>query len=632
MIIAGILLSLFSQAISISDFDHSILENRLEFEFRIASEEPIDSVSISYSSYKGIIPVFDSKNGLFTAGIDLDPGKELTNELLTIFVRNVSGLYEEESFLIKVKTDFFLSINGIRDDESFPRTFIVNDSLTFSGYCDFGCTINISKENMGQIVSSSDSISYTFYNTFEGGGFESFRLQINDGSDLETLSFELIYKPKDIFAISDVIDISDKYIVRAEDSFENLRFVYKALQVYDRNTLDIVGRTKSQFMNDEDLNDEHPIVVFDSVIVGFGAIRYSERLMVAHFFDDDEYNLSPRLQRFFFSENREFVSIRGVIQKASERLVYPEKINAANRQNDYDGIDDFGNLAQVFKDNDQRSILRVKNLEEVTFLLTDSTKTKTFSIPKVYDENLVFSEYSSLTEKYYIVAMIDGQEFVIDSSETVYGEFDYAIERNSIYYIKTDTFGNNNLYSFSENSGSLQLTTFGTFELLLVNINSHEQAVVYSPENHRYYFIDDSSIEEIVFEEEQNIKFFESTEDYYFYSDRILEIRPKSSITSNESKRDEDVQIPDVFSLEHAYPNPFNPQTNIKFTLSKSLTLNLRVYNSLGQLVSTVIDRQYFAKGSHTALFNASYLPSGLYFYTLSSEEHSITKKMVLVK
>ncbi|MFQ5453487.1 MAG: T9SS type A sorting domain-containing protein, partial [Candidatus Zixiibacteriota bacterium] len=89
--------------------------------------------------------------------------------------------------------------------------------------------------------------------------------------------------------------------------------------------------------------------------------------------------------------------------------------------------------------------------------------------------------------------------------------------------------------------------------------------------------------------------------------------------------------LPKEFSLTQNYPNPFNPSTIIEFALPKSGPVKLEVYNILGQTVNTLIDKTLGA-GKHQVEFNASELPSGIYFYRLIHQDGSETKKMILVK
>ena len=94
--------------------------------------------------------------------------------------------------------------------------------------------------------------------------------------------------------------------------------------------------------------------------------------------------------------------------------------------------------------------------------------------------------------------------------------------------------------------------------------------------------------------------------------------------------------VPSSFSLRQNYPNPFNPQTVIKFTVLSAGIATLKIFNVIGQEVRTLVNNEVVAAGTYKADFNASDLPSGVYFYKLTvntaSQQWSDTKKMVLVK
>ena len=79
------------------------------------------------------------------------------------------------------------------------------------------------------------------------------------------------------------------------------------------------------------------------------------------------------------------------------------------------------------------------------------------------------------------------------------------------------------------------------------------------------------------------------------------------------------------------YPNPFNASTYIPFNLNKSLPVNLSVYNQLGQIVSTLIDKQ-LPPGTHLIEWEASNYPSGIYFIKLQTPDNSQTIKATLIK
>ena len=89
--------------------------------------------------------------------------------------------------------------------------------------------------------------------------------------------------------------------------------------------------------------------------------------------------------------------------------------------------------------------------------------------------------------------------------------------------------------------------------------------------------------------------------------------------------------LPTEFSLSQNYPNPFNPSTVIGFSLPTASFVTLEIFNVLGQKVETLASGQYNA-GSHTVEFDASERTSGLFFYRLSHEKGTETKKMLLIK
>ncbi len=89
--------------------------------------------------------------------------------------------------------------------------------------------------------------------------------------------------------------------------------------------------------------------------------------------------------------------------------------------------------------------------------------------------------------------------------------------------------------------------------------------------------------------------------------------------------------IPSVFSISQNYPNPFNPSTIIEINLPEETHLSLKVYDVLGREVATLVDKRQRA-GSFFAQFNASGLSSGVYFYRLTTDHYTETRKMILAK
>ena len=85
------------------------------------------------------------------------------------------------------------------------------------------------------------------------------------------------------------------------------------------------------------------------------------------------------------------------------------------------------------------------------------------------------------------------------------------------------------------------------------------------------------------------------------------------------------------FTLHQNYPNPFNPRTIIKYQLSNSGIVSLKVFNLTGKEITDLVNGRKNA-GSYEAEFDGSGMPSGIYFYKLETNEFSDVKRMVLLK
>ena len=86
-----------------------------------------------------------------------------------------------------------------------------------------------------------------------------------------------------------------------------------------------------------------------------------------------------------------------------------------------------------------------------------------------------------------------------------------------------------------------------------------------------------------------------------------------------------------LFEINHVYPNPFNPQTTIVYTIPESQHIKLSVFNLIGREVSVLVDDQ-MASGRYSIQFDGSHLSSGVYFLHLQSGMHSTIKPLTLIK
>ena len=89
---------------------------------------------------------------------------------------------------------------------------------------------------------------------------------------------------------------------------------------------------------------------------------------------------------------------------------------------------------------------------------------------------------------------------------------------------------------------------------------------------------------------------------------------------------------PRVFSLNQNFPNPFNPETTIEYRLSRGGLVTIRVYNTLGEEVAVLVNKKIPA-GKHSVTFDAAHLSSGMYMYTMSVDDRTVSvKKMMLLR
>jgi hypothetical protein len=88
---------------------------------------------------------------------------------------------------------------------------------------------------------------------------------------------------------------------------------------------------------------------------------------------------------------------------------------------------------------------------------------------------------------------------------------------------------------------------------------------------------------------------------------------------------------PSEFKLEQNYPNPFNPTTTIQYSIPKSGNVILKVYNTLGEEVKTLVNG-YKEAGSYNIKFDATRLSSGIYYYRIDTGGFIQVHKMIILR
>ena len=114
------------------------------------------------------------------------------------------------------------------------------------------------------------------------------------------------------------------------------------------------------------------------------------------------------------------------------------------------------------------------------------------------------------------------------------------------------------------------------------------------------------------------------------YSNYSEEVANRTEPLGKSSIKSAMPMIPLKFSFS-SYPNPFNPTTNINFTLEKNAFIQLRVYDILGREINNIIN-EFKEKGSYSYPFNGGNLASGIYLVVLRVNNMTYSKKIILNK
>ncbi|MDP4117547.1 MAG: T9SS type A sorting domain-containing protein, partial [Bacteroidota bacterium] len=122
----------------------------------------------------------------------------------------------------------------------------------------------------------------------------------------------------------------------------------------------------------------------------------------------------------------------------------------------------------------------------------------------------------------------------------------------------------------------------------------------------------------------------------YLMADAVMillnrKLSPDVVISSADDSKKMDNVIPNGFMLENNFPNPFNPETTIRYNVSVETNVSLRVYDLLGREVETLFSGRQ-SSGNHEYKFEGKNLSSGVYFYQLKAGNTVQTKKMMLIK
>ncbi|HMQ69582.1 MAG TPA: T9SS type A sorting domain-containing protein [Ignavibacteria bacterium] len=113
-------------------------------------------------------------------------------------------------------------------------------------------------------------------------------------------------------------------------------------------------------------------------------------------------------------------------------------------------------------------------------------------------------------------------------------------------------------------------------------------------------------------------------DDWNWASSKRIIVKLATGIESNNS-------LVNSYSLDQNFPNPFNPVTKIKYEIAEPGFVTLKVYNSFGKEVASLVNSKQNS-GDHEVNFSGSELASGIYFYSITSGNFTQTRSMILLK
>lgn len=179
--------------------------------------------------------------------------------------------------------------------------------------------------------------------------------------------------------------------------------------------------------------------------------------------------------------------------------------------------------------------------------------------------------------------------------------------------INLETDNNNNVYVLGYSYAS------GFNQLLLTK---------YSSTGHLVWVISDTSNSFARFGLDKNYNIILSKNTYNRLSEHDYWL---AKYSQQVTEVEEIVDMPDFIKLYQSYPNPFNPTTTIEYDLSVATFVTLKIFNTLGQEVTTLVNEMQ-SPGYKSIKWNASNLPSGIYFYRLTAGKFTDVRKLNLIR
>jgi hypothetical protein len=116
------------------------------------------------------------------------------------------------------------------------------------------------------------------------------------------------------------------------------------------------------------------------------------------------------------------------------------------------------------------------------------------------------------------------------------------------------------------------------------------------------------------------------------YKYRLKQIDYNGNFQYFSLKGDIEISLPRKFDLSQNYPNPFNPKTKIEFELPIDCKVTIKIYDIAGREIIVILNNEFRLANYYSVDFNGINFSSGVYFYRLTTDNFSETKKMIMVK
>lgn len=190
---------------------------------------------------------------------------------------------------------------------------------------------------------------------------------------------------------------------------------------------------------------------------------------------------------------------------------------------------------------------------------------------------------------------------------------------NSLYPVGACAFGiiNNLIYAIGGNAGGA--TTADYQSILVYNVTTNSWALDTQELSSKRHWMATA-------EYAGGLYVVGGIDEFAVAVDIVEEIVPQGTAGVNSES-----EIPENYYLMQNYPNPFNPGTKISYSIPEITFVTLKVYDVLGNEIATLVNEEKTI-GSYDVDFVATSLPSGIYFYKLTTNNFSETKKMILMK